>query len=300
MLLAAEVGIVGMAIYVIGGGSSFASGMHPVDFTSQPISPIAAGDAPHVFIDDADSRVHVGPSSDGMVHVRDLTQIRGAFFSNAPYPRLTVTRSLDGVRIVRPHAERLSVGIFGFSMQRIEIDAPQGSRVEISRCGGADVDGITGGVSVHSVDGHIALTRLQGSVDAQSDDGSISAANVRGDRLAMSAGDGHLSLNDVSVASLDGTTRDGRISAGALNVSNNATLQTDDGSVSVRLVPNSNLIVNASTRDGRILVDGNSIDGDDSAQRTIRVGTGTGHLSVATNDGSIRIYTNGETQANGL
>jgi hypothetical protein len=299
MLLAAEIGIVGMAIYVVGGRPSFASGTHQVDFTSEPIAPVAAGSAPHVVIDDADSRVRVGPSSDGFVHVRDLTQFRGAFFSSEPYPRLTVTRTPDGVRIVRPHAERLSVGIFGFSVQRIEIDAPQGSRVEISRCAGADVAGISGGVSVNSVDGHVTLSGLQGTVDAHSDDGSISATDVRADRLAVSSGDGHLSFDNVVVASLDGTTRDGSINAGGLRVSNDATLQTNDGSIRVSLAPSSDLTVDASTRDGRISVDGNSIDGDDSAQRTIRVGTGTGHLAVATDDGSIRIYTNGELQSNG-
>ncbi|MBV8067760.1 MAG: DUF4097 family beta strand repeat protein [Candidatus Eremiobacteraeota bacterium] len=292
MLVAAEIAIVGMTIYAIG-GASFASGMHQVQFSAAPIAPISAGARPQVVIDDASSRVLVGTSSDGLVHVRDLTEMRGAIFSNQPYPRLAVTRTLDGVRIERPHVERLSVEIFGFSVQRISVDVPQDARIEIARCSGADVDGIAGGVDVHSVDGHVTLSNLQGTVTARSDDGYIEAANLHSDRLAMTSMDGHLGLTDVAVDSLVGTTRDGRITAKGLNVAGDGTLQTADGPVRVSLAPNSNLTIDASTGDGTISVDGVSRDSNDSAQRTIRLGAGTGRMKLATDDGSIHILTNG-------
>jgi hypothetical protein len=291
-LVAAEIAIVGMAIYAIS-GASFASGMHQVQFTAAPIAPILAGARPHVVIDDPDSRVVVDASSDGLVHVRDLTEMRGAVFSNRPYPRLSVTRTLDGVRIERPHVERLAVEIFGFTTQRVAVDVPQDARLEISRCSGADVETLAGDVDIHSVDGHVTLNNLQGSVTARSDDGYIEATNLRGDRLAMTSLDGHLALTDVVVGSLVGTTRYGRIVAKGLSVAGDGALQTADGSVRVALAPNSNLTIDASTRDGRISVDGTSTDSDDSAQRTIRLGAGTGRMKLATDDGSIHILTNG-------
>jgi hypothetical protein len=301
MLVAAEVVIIGMAICAVGrGGASFAAGMHRIDFAAAPIAPVAAGATPHVVVDDAESRVHVAVSSDELVHVRDLTQMHGAIFSSGKYPPLVVMRTPDGVRIERPRTQSPSIGIFGFSTQAIEVDVPPGAQLEIARSAGADVRGLAGGVSVHSLDGHVTLTDLRGSVDARSDDGYVSAANVRGDRLVMESMDGHLTLHDVAVASLSATTHDGRIEADALSVSRDATLQTDDGPVRVRLAPNADLTIDASTRDGRISVDGNSLDRDDSAQRTIRLGAGTGQMKLATADGSIRIFTNGEAQSNGL
>jgi hypothetical protein len=300
MLVAAEIVIVGMAIYAVGhGGTSFAAGLHHIDFAAAQIAPIAAGERPHVVVDDANSRVHVAVSSDALVHVRDLTEIRGGVFSSAKYPQLHVTRTPDGVSIERQPATDLSIGIFGFSTQSIEVDLPAGAHLEIARCAGADVDGISGGVSVHSVDGHVTLTDLQGTVDARSDDGYLKATNVRGDRLAIESSDGHLTLENVAVASLSATTRDGRIEAGDLNVSGAATLQTDDGSVRVSLAPNADLTIDASTRDGHVYVDGSSSDGGDGAQRTIRVGSGTGHLKLASADGSIHISTNGELHSYG-
>ncbi len=297
MLLAAEIAIVGMAIYALGrGGTSFAASLHSPDFAAAPIAPLAAGATPHVVIDDPRSRVIVGTSGDELVHVRDLTRIRGAVFSSGPYPHLTATRTADGVRIARPDGGRATFSIFDMSVQRIEVDVPPGARLEVARCEGAEVNGLDGGVSVHSVDGHISLSDLRGSVDAHSDDGYISATNVRGDRLAMESMDGHLSLDNVAVNSLVGTTRDGHIEAGNLSVGNDASLQTADGWMRVRFAPGADVTVDASTRDGKITVDGFSSDNDSSAQRTIRLGAGTGRVKLATDDGSIHITTNGAFQ----
>jgi Putative adhesin len=298
MLIAAEILVVGMAIYAVGHGrASLAAGLHRADFSASAIAPIAVGATPHVVIDDAASRVRIGVSNDELVHVRDLTQMHGALFSSSgAYPRLKAIRTADGVRIERARVGSISIAIFGWSTQAIEVDVPAGSRLEIAQCAGADVNGVTGGVSVHSLDGHVTLTDLQGSVDARSDDGYIKAANVRGDHLALQSMDGHLALENVAVASLDGSTRDGRIEADGLSVTGNSTLQTSDGSIRARFAPNADLTIDASARDGRISVDGSSLDQDDAAQRTVRLGAGTGQLRLATDDGSIHIFTNGALQ----
>jgi hypothetical protein len=295
MLIAAEVLIAGMAFYAVGrGGASFAAGLHHVDFTAAPIAPLAVGATPHVVIDDSSSRVHVGVSNDESVHVRDLTEMHGGVYSSGRYPQLRVTRTADGVRIERPGTGRLSIEIFGFSTQAVQVDVPSGSHVEIASCSGADVFGVAGGVSVHSNDGHVTLVDLQGVVDARSDDGYVSATNVRGDRLGMASMDGHLSLKNVTVGSLVAQTRDGRIEAEALSVTGDATLHTDDGSIRLALAPNANVAIDASTRDGRIVVDGTALDHGDVQQRTIRLGAATGSMKLATSDGSIHILTNGD------
>ncbi len=297
MLAAAEVLIVGMAIYAVGGGgTSFAAATHPTNFTAAAIAPVAAGAAPHVVIDDASSRVNVVASNDGLVHVRDLTEMHGTLFGDERYPRLSVTRTPDGVRIERPVVEGFSLQVFGFVTHGVEVQVPPDSHVEISRCAGADVAGLAQDVSVHSIDGHVTLADLQGSADVRSDDGYISATNVRGDRLTMESRDGHLALDDVAVGSLSGSTRDGRIEADGLSIRSDSTLQTDDGSVRVGFARNSDLTIDASTRDGRITVDGNSLDRGDSWQRTIRLGAGTSHMQISTADGPIRIFTNGAYQ----
>jgi DUF4097 and DUF4098 domain-containing protein YvlB len=305
MLVAIEVAIVAVALYAIGGlhwngsgwnGQAFAS-MERVDFAARPIAPIDAGSSPHVAIDDPESRVAVNPSSDGRVHVNDLTNVHGTRFSSeSSIPQLRVTRTPDGVSIVRPPHERFFVfGLFSSVEERIEVEVPAGSRVEISRCEGADVAGIAGGVSVHSQDGHVTLADLRGPVDAQSDDGYIEAANVHTDSLAMHSSDGHLTLQNVAAQTLQAHTDDGRVRVERLSDLRNGTISSDDGSIDLELGAGADLTVDASTTDGSISVNGSTVErGDsDSAQHTVTLGKGTGALRVSTSDGSIHILTNG-------
>ncbi len=325
MLVAAEVLIAGMAIYTLSSrGPTFVNGMHRVSFTADPIAPIAAGADPRVAIDDPDSRVSVAISSDGLVHVRDLTQMRGAIFSNSRYPQLRVTRTADGVRIERSPAGHLSIAVFGFSTEAIEVEVPSGSHVQIARCSGASVAGIAGDVEVQSQDGHVMLRDLTGAVDARTDEGSLSATNVRGDRLTMVSSDGRLTLDGVTVGSLVAQTREGRVEASDLTIAGarpEATLHSDDGpvhasgtfaangsyelssnegSIDLRLAQNADLAIEASTVQGRIVVDGSSESRDDVASRTLRLGAGSGRMKLATADGSIHIFTNGDFQRHGF
>ena len=125
-----------------------------------------------------------------------------------------------------------------------------------------------------------------------------SATNVRGDRLALDSMDGHLALQDVAVASLVATTHDGRIEADGLSRRREPTrrCRPTTARFELELAPNADLTIDASTGDGRIVVDGTSLERDDSAQRTIRLGAGTGRMKLATSDGSIHILHQRRTQ----
>jgi hypothetical protein len=259
VLAAVEVAIVGVALYAMGVGRSGAAwaGMQHYDYAARPIAPIAAGDAPHVVISDPQSSVAVKVSTDGLVHVNDMTRLDGARWPTAStIPVLTATRTGDGVSIERPPHETFF--LFGSSYEHIEVDVPRGSHVEIARCEGADIDGITGGVVARSQDGHINLTDIAGTVDAHSDDGSIRAHGL----------------------ALTGTN----------------SLTTDDGRIELGLAPGADLSVDASTADGKIVVNGNRVNGNDDSDAvhyTTRLGNGTGSLRASTQDGSIHITTNG-------
>ena len=259
VLVAVEVGIVCLAIYAIGFGHAGVGfgGMQRYDFVAKPVAPIAAGETPSITIDDPQSGVAVKPSSDGLVHVVDMTNLHGARWpTSSAVPALTVTRTADGVSVYRPPHETFV--LFGNSYEHIEVDVPSGSHVNIRHCEGTDIEGITGGVVARSQDGHIGLTDIRGTVDAHSDDGSIRAHN--------------------------------------LALTGNNTLSTNDGRIELGLAPGADLTVDASTADGRIVVDGNRVDPDsdsDSVHHTIRLGSGTNTLRAATQDGSIHITTNG-------
>lgn len=233
------------------------AGIEHYNFTGKTLTPLAAGDTPHVTIDDPESAVVVKTSSDGMVHVMDMTNVQGLRFpGDSGIPPLGMTRTADGVAISRPYHQRFF--LMGMSMERIEVELPEGSRLEIRQSMGADVTGVNGGVYVRSQDGHIGLNDVKGTVDAHSDDGSI-----RTHGLALTG---------------------------------NNTMTTDDGRIELGFAPGADLNVEVGTDDGRITVDGNRVgrDGDsDAAHYTTRLGNGSGSLHAMSRDGSIHITTNG-------
>lgn len=295
MLIAVEIAIVGIALYAI----RDVAHVHAAGFAAKTFAPLDAGSAPVVAIDDRDSRVDVATSADGMVHVKDLTDVHGALFGSHPsIAQLEVKRTAGGVSIARPDSGHGAYFGFWDSDRRIEVDVPSGARLEIARCSGARIAGVEGGVTVASQDGRITLTDLRGTIEAKSDDGSITATRVRGDSLVLQSSDGRLRLEDVSASSLDAQTRDGSIEAHGLSIAGgpqHAVLHTADGSIRVGLATGADLTVDASTNDGHIDVDGNAAsNGDsDSAQRTVRVGNGSGSLQLSSGDGSIHLITNG-------
>lgn len=258
VLLAVEVFIGGAILWAFTGGHAWpaqGTGFRYVSEDGKTFAPIAAGDAPHVVIDDPDSRVVVTASNDGKVHVTDGWRTAGWLFNEpAKSVPLSVERTADGVTI-RRSSEHFHVGFFVVDTHRTEVALPPAAVLEIARCSGADVSGMNGSLAVHSVDGSLRLADLAvPSINASTDDGSIRASNLR-------AGGG--------------------------------SLQSNDGSIRVGL-GDSNVTVHAQTNDGSIRFNGTRApDGDSGAAADYQVGRGGGSLRVSTQDGSIHISTNG-------
>lgn len=325
MLAAVEVVILGMATFVLSGHSLWSwpgnAGYSPAQTAAgtHPIAPLAAGNAPAVYIDDPQSRVMVSPSTDGLVHVQDRTHFSGLAWGvgGAHIPPVTVTRTAAGVRIVRPSYH---LGFFGFVTngdQRIDVQVPSGSSVQIAHCSGAGVNGITNGVSVTSIDGSIAIADSSGNVSAHSDDGRVELRRVRGSTLDISSDDGSLHLTDVAANALTARTGDGSIHAQGITLNGSAPratvhsgdgsvrvdgifpgsgtyeISSGDGSIGLALASGSNATIAAHTDDGSMTLDGQSFHDDGSNQQALRVGDGSSSLRVSSGDGSIHITTNG-------
>lgn len=274
VLLAAELFIGAAIVWTVTGGHmswAQAAGLHRVSEQGKTFAPIDAGNAPHVVIDDPASRVIVTPATDGKVHVTDNSRTVGLVWGDGIQVPLAVSRTAEGVSIRRGDGGP-RVAIFGFNYRRTEVALPPGATLEIRRCGGADLTGLTGAVDVHCVDG------------------SISLSGVHAGTLKIASDDGSLHLDDVSAPSIDAVTNDGSIRANRLAVEGGR-LQSADGSIHLAL-SGGNLTVHAHTGDGSIRVDGRRV-ANDSGVADYEVGTGGGSLQVSTQDGSIHISTNG-------
>ncbi|HEY9084632.1 MAG TPA: DUF4097 family beta strand repeat-containing protein [Candidatus Tyrphobacter sp.] len=256
----------------------FGVGIRHVDFTPRAIAPLAAGLAPRIGVDDGQSRVIVEPSNDGRVHVTDKTWFYGGVWSTQPVAQLQVRRTPHGVSISRPQQNGAHWFWFGIGEydRAIEIDVPARTMLSVAHCAGARIDG------------------LSGNIDVTSDDGRIEASNVHADLISLRSGDGRIMLNGVAARMLSATTDDGRIEVQDLRTRTGGAydLMTHDGSIVLGFAGPPNATVAASTQDGNIRLDGRCVaDGD--IVEPIRLGNGSARVRATTDDGSIRIASNG-------
>lgn len=269
VLIAVELFVASIIVVSAGGLKTFSAIGDARGFANMSYSlpAVDAGSSPHVVIDDADSRVVVTASTDGKVHVTDTKHVHG--WGSAP-PRVRLQRTADGVVIERPAAPGSNM-IFGLEFGGTSVEIPAGATLEIRNASGADVSDLTGTVAVRSSDGH------------------ISATNVHSADLSLTTGDGHISLTDVDADKLNAVTSDGSIRVSNLRV-RNGVLHTSDGSIHIGFAGAGDVTVRARTGDGSIRMNGIRQD-ESPAEYTF--GNGSGTLDVATQDGSIRVNTNG-------
>lgn len=305
-LVAAEIAIVLLAVYSFSGAArgTFANGwsgfgFHHVDYAGAALPSLDAGSAPNVVIDDMDDGVTVTPSTDGRVHVNDVSHFSGLEWSSTQRPKLTMTHTPDGVRIVRPTQDDNTVTIAGSSREHIDVQVPPNAHLDIVSSSGAEVTGLNSNVKVHSNDGHIAVRQIRGDIDVDTLDGSIEADDVVANSFDASSNDGHIDANALRVSGNGARakihTNDGHIAVAAdFGPRGSYDISSEDGHVNVTLAPTADLAIAASTLDGRIVRDGKTVaDTDGPSTTSFTLGAGSGHLHVSTNDGTIEFTTNG-------
>ncbi len=282
MLVAIEVVIVGVAVYMFSGhgGTIFAggNGFHSVDVKAPgAIAPIAVGNSPRIVVDDSDDRVYVTVSNDRQVHVIDEHSYHGTIFGQSHVEPLKVERTSGGVSISRASGSGSSWSIGNLNeTNRIDVQVPADSVLAFNSCMGADITGVQGGVTAHAAGGSIQLNNVAGPIDLRDDDEFIAAHNVSGDTFNAHATEGRIELDGVTSTKIIASSNEGRIIAA--------------------IPAGTNAVVTARTADGHIVHDGTRVSRDDDSDvstQTFTLGSGSGSISLTTDDGNITISTNG-------
>jgi hypothetical protein len=202
---------------------------------------------------------------------------------------------------------RSSDGIF--DDKRAIVARADGDAVHISKIG--DADGWSSGddrmvtvivppetqVTVAS-GGDIKATGLRAAASFESvGRGSITIEDFDAPRLHVSARDSIL-LQQVVATHLDVTSSDDHIDGNGLQVQD-GTIAADDH-VTLGFTSGTNTLVNALTNDGKVDISGfpdgaslSSSSNDDTSSQTVRVGSGSGHINVHSNDGNITLTQEG-------
>jgi hypothetical protein len=222
--------------------------------------------------------------------------------------QIVVEQSQDGDTVtlrVRGPAGRgrdgIQIGVVYSPGAKLRVAVPKAVALDIrSGDGSITVEDVTGAVTMRSGDGSIVGLRVAGDVRATTDDGSIRLRETSG-KVDVETQDGSVVVNGTFTA-LRAKTGDGSVRIAAEKgsaVESDWLVETDDGSVEVRLPEGLAADVDAATSDGSIrssypglTVPERSEDdddrGDSGRQLKATLGTGGKVLRVRTGDGTIR------------
>lgn len=203
---------------------------------------------------------------------------------------LSVHVGVTGERL-RVETEIRDEGVFGNGWVDLRLEIP--SHVSL-----AAVDASDGDVSVSRVSGDLTLDGTDGQIVARDVDGSVAIDLVDGDVTVRDAGgtvdatvmDGDLHVEGPEdLGTLEVT--DGNVTADLSAIHEDASVETTDGDIVVRLAPDLDVQIEARTIDGAVTGE-SVIDDVDLATDSVmegRLGDGAATLSLQATDGNIRL-----------
>lgn len=158
--------------------------------------------------------------------------------------------------------------------------------------GSVNCDAVKGVVRIQTGDGHITVHDLSGVISLDSGDGSVKADGLDG-KLRARTGDGHMTL----VGRFDGLavrTGDGRVEVSAAagsHLSENWSIESGDGSLSLRIPIDLKAFLDVRTGDGRINVSLPIPEKGRQRGHTLRgeLNGGGPILTMRTTDGSVSL-----------
>ena len=244
----------------------------------------------HVTTNNAHVRVHRGAAGVVSATVEYAVEVWG-LHTRVQEPVLELTRSGDVVTVsARSHG---SAYFFGGMNERFHIDVtvPANCDVQVrSGDGSVELEPVRGVIDVQTGDGHITSHGASGRVRLWTGDGGIDADGLDG-ALEAHSGDGHLKVAG-RFDQFDLRTGDGRIEASIARGSQPAqpwSVQTGDGSVTLRIPRNLQALLDVSANDGRVRVElpVSGVDARSHHELRGQLNGGTVPLRVHTGDGSV-------------
>ena len=208
-----------------------------------------------IRVDDAHVRVHRGPNGRITSRVEyDATRHGMVFGSGSPV--VVFERNGDEFKIQARDAKGTTIGVSVEEHFIVDVTVPKNVVLEVRSGDGAlDCEPLEGKFTFESGDGAIRGHGLKGEVTVVTGDGRVTLDSLDG-AFSARLGDGHLTtagrFDVLDVRSSDGrqdvTARPGS------RVKSAWTLESRDGSISLRIPVNTAALLDARTGDGRLRV----------------------------------------------
>jgi hypothetical protein len=273
--------------------------------TSSETHTFTVGASPRIVLDTFDGAIEVHSWDRSEVEVIVEKQAQ----DESRLQQIVVEKSQDGdvvtLRVRGPAdsgSSGIQIGMVYSTGAKLRVALPRSASVDLtSGDGSISVEDVTGALVLRSSDGSIVGLRVSGDVRARTDDGSIRLREASG-KIDVQTLDGTVVVNGtfthLRAKSGDGSVRIAADKGSALE--DDWLVETDDGSVEVRLPEGLAAMVDAATSDGSIrssypgltVPEARDSDGErqreDGRQLKATLGQGGRILRVRTGDGSIR------------
>jgi hypothetical protein len=248
---------------------------------------------PTLTLETADASVEVHPCGDCQ-EIRIHVEVVGRKLSDY---RLEEGQSGDQVHFLFKELPHLGTHIVWHREEtRVTVESPAQLTLEAKTSdGNVSLSGLQGDLGLTTGDGNVTLDRVSGNLRIKSGDGQVKITNADG-AIDARTSDGNLSVDGLfhalalhtSDGSLDLNLREGTKLAGA------STIQSSDGSVTVRLSRNFAADLNVHTSDGRVdcvfpVTMDHYQSGGEGHELHGKLNGGGAPLTIHTSDGNVKI-----------
>jgi hypothetical protein len=248
---------------------------------------------PTLTLETADGGVEFHPCGD-CHEIRIHIELVGRKLSDY---RLEEGQSGDEVHFLFKERPQLGAHIVWHREQtRVTVESPAELTLEAKTSdGNVTVSGLQGDLSLTTGDGNLTLDRVSGNLRIKSGDGQVKITNADG-AIEARTSDGNLSVDGVfhalalhtSDGTLDLSLREGTKLAGA------STIQSSDGSVTIRVPQNFAADLSVHTSDGHVdcalpITTDHYQSGGESHELRGKLNGGGTPLTIHTSDGNVKI-----------
>jgi DUF4097 and DUF4098 domain-containing protein YvlB len=169
--------------------------------------------------------------------------------------------------------------------------------VNIGNCSSVDIVSLSGDVKVGNLAQKSSISTASGNIEAGSID-SIDIKTLSGNVEILSLGgnstvktvSGELTINQIEVnASLVAETTSGNIEISNMTTLGKGTIKSISGNVSVTLLEDADITINADTLSGNLNIVGSENSATSGFDKTTTVGKGLGKLNIGTTSGNIEV-----------
>jgi DUF4097 and DUF4098 domain-containing protein YvlB len=294
--------LVGVEIAIVAGMATAVSGGSPVRWFGGSVPAVAlpgtgwlfgAGANPAVTIDigHADLTVETRPGAQIAVSIVPGLEIH----SSGPI----TARDEDGTVHVTAADPDSDDSVYA-DERNVHVVVPPTTRIVVESAGDITASGLRAAATFSSDHGDMTISDVQGEVSATSSDGHIEISDADCPVLHVTSSDGRIVLHHVNATRLEASTSNGRVEATELVV-RDGSVSSSNGRVSLGFAAGADTTVRAVASNGDVSVSGLSEgpgaaatssgddDNDDSTSKLVRVGAGSGRLSVHASNGNIEL-----------